>query len=112
METPTIQKYIEQVERKRQYNRSYYHAKVKPKREVEREELEVYRKKCQEYENNEASTHSQLQKEIQNLSEQIQKYKQENKALRDALEMARQRNYELTIQRVDEFLPNVKGLTL
>ena len=114
--TPEIRKYIDQVERKKQYNRDYYHSKVKPKRSAQKQELELYRQQCTEFKSqlelSESSSISQLNEEIRNLSELVQKYKSENNALIEALNVARQRNYEILIQKADDFLPNVKGISL
>lgn len=128
---PDAQKALEQIQRKRDYNRSYYRSKVKPKRETERKELDFLRERCSQLEKMisqlnsqshnpaESSTIRELKEQIRiltdknyTLSQQISKLLQDNKTLQQALDIARQRNYELMLQRSDELLPNVQGLSI
>jgi chromosome segregation ATPase len=127
---PEAQKALEQIQRKRDYNRSYYHSKVKPKRETERQELDSLRERCSQLEKTITQLHSQLHNPAESstirelkgqiqiltnknfdLSQQISKLLQDNKTLQQALDIARQRNYELMIKRSDDILPNVQGLS-
>ena len=124
-----IQKYIQQIERKKQYNRDYYHSKVKPKRENQKQEIDVLRERNIILENYVKQTEGQskedpiivneLKRQIQtlndknfDLNQQIDRLQHDNNTLRQALEVARQRNYELMMQKADDILPNIQNLTL
>lgn len=114
-----IQKYIEQAERKREYNRLYYQGKVKPKKEQEKRELEVLREKTGGIESTKSQEQIQLENKyrdaLQKILELEQKFNQlanENRILRTALEASRQRIYELTMQKTDQILPPLEGLSL
>lgn len=126
---PEIQKFIQQIEKKKEYNRSYYRTRVKPKRETEKYELELLREKCAKLESDIDRLQSgkpegsllmeDLKKQNQNLTsenfkltQQIFKLTRDNTMLTQLLETARQRNYELMMQRADDLLPSLQNLTL
>lgn len=124
-----LQRFLQQMERKKEYNRSYYHSKVKPKRETEKQELDILRERCAQLEENiiqlqtgqpqDSMLLAELKRKNQDLtsenlelSQYVSKLKQDNSALAKLLDAARQRNYELMMQKADELLPNVQNLTL
>lgn len=127
-DTSDIQKYIEQAQRKKEYNRAYYQAKVKPKRTTEKEELAILRQKCAELESYIASLESNpkdnkiitelknqtqiLNDKISDLTQQNLKYQHDMSALKQALDAARQRNYELMMEKADHLLPSIQNLSL
>lgn len=121
---PEAQKALEQVQRKREYNRSYYHSKVKPKKNNNKQELDSLRARCSQLEqivvqlqgdtnnSNESLMIQELKEQIQILTDKNLKLTQDNKALQQALDIARQRNYDLMMQKCDTLLPNVQGLSI
>jgi chromosome segregation ATPase len=127
--TADLQKYIKQIERKKEYNRSYYQSKVKPKRETDRQELEIFRERCakleayiSQLENDQPkesiiiselkSQNQKLMSENLDLSQQFIKLNNDNMNLRQMLDACRKKTYELMMQKADYLLPNIQNLTL
>jgi len=129
----TVQRYVEQAQRKRNYNREYYHNKVKPKREQEKRELDQLRERNVQLETyiaqiqqnsqivpdvseerikNLSKELDQVKEEKENLKKTITQLQRENNVLRESIEIARKRNYELMMERSDQLLPDLRGLTL
>ncbi|MEM3858046.1 MAG: hypothetical protein QW478_01425 [Candidatus Micrarchaeaceae archaeon] len=105
----TLQKLAKQLEKKREYNKKYYHNNVKPKREQEKKELEELRK----IKNNGPPPDKSVDKVKEKLysiygnlsdDELIEKIEydreliKENEALKIALNNARTNNYKLMVQ--------------
>lgn len=126
---PNVQKYIQQAERKKAYNRAYYQSTIKPKRETNKQEVEHLKEKCEQLEahiyklQNEETKYSTLMEDLRrsnqnlinensDLKQQIIKLHHDQGTLRQSLEIARQRNYELMMEKADQLLPNVSNLTL
>lgn len=127
-----IQKCIQQVERKREYNKAYYHSKVKVKRENEKKEYDVLKEKYNKLENyimqietgmNKnseklllLSEHEKQIKDLTNanldLTQKLLQSQREIDVLQQSLEIARKRNYELIIKKSNELLPNIQNLSL
>lgn len=116
-----LNKYVAQIERKRQYNREYYHKNVKPKKEQERQEIELLRLRIAQLEQQLESSDevSRYQIEITKLSarnndliEKLHHLEQELLATKQALEVSRQRNFELMAIKADQILPNLEGVSL
>jgi hypothetical protein len=112
-----ITKCFQQVQRKREYNRKYYQTKVKPQKEKEKNELQQLRERCAQLEQNnmEKQYEQKMAKMVyqtQNLLDQNHQLEQENRALREALEISRQRNYELLLNNAEQYLPNISDSTL
>ena len=119
--SPEVQKYIEQAEHKRQYNKDYYRSRVKPKKEEQKRELELLRERCAQLE---SRIHApaeliEARQEIVTLTERnsellekLHQYEKELLAVKQALEVTRQRNYELMSLKSDQLLPSLGGWTL
>lgn len=114
LDDSSIMKYIQQVERKREYNRQYYRSKVKPQKEIQKQELEQLREQNTELQSKLITSEeiesmrlqiSTLSRENQELSAKLHRTEQELAVVKKALEVARHRNYELLMQKADEFLP-------
>ena len=117
--TEEVQKYINQIERKREYNRSYYHNKVKVKRETEKGELETLRERCFQLEKyiqqpksdslfNELKEQNKLlSDQVSNLNRQIVELNNDNAYLRQMLDTSRKRHHELMMLKMDEILPKI-----
>jgi hypothetical protein len=109
-----IQKYIQQAERKKEYNRTYYQNRVKPKRENTRQELDAFRLRCEQLEislvhlqNNQIDEENlqRIIEENQQLHEQIIKLTQENESFKQLLELSRNKNYSLLKRSIDILPP-------
>lgn len=112
-----IDRYIGQIERKRQYNRDYYHRNVKPKKEQQKQELEQLRERVAQLDiSNELANCqreiSRLTAQNQELTTRLRRQEQELLATRQALEVSRQRNFQLMSIKADQILPDLEGLTL
>lgn len=124
-----VQKYLQQMERKKEYNRSYYQNKIKPKRETDKQELERVKEKCVQLEEhivqlqneeprtstiieNLRKTNQNLTNENLELKQQVMKLKNDCVTIGQLLDAARQRNYELMMEKADHLLPNIQNLTL
>lgn len=116
-----IQKYIKQAERKKEYNKSYYQNKIKPKRETTKQELEILRERCEKlqislYHSQNSQIDEENFKNIMNenlyLNQQIIQLSQDNENLRKLLEVARQRNYELMMKKSLDILPPLHGVSI
>lgn len=126
MDSPTcnnnveIQKYIQQAERKREYNKSYYQTKTKLKRETTKQELDFLRERCEKLEaelfklqnNNYDDNFRNLTNENSCLSEQVITLTQDNVNIRTLLEATRQRNLDLMMKKAADILPPVQNLSL
>jgi hypothetical protein len=102
--SPEILKCIQKEERKRQYNKQYYQNKIKPKKEMDKSELELLRERCSLLEK-QSQTHEdylKLAERYNDLLDQFERMKEDNAALKMALEVSRQRNYELIMSKRDE----------
>lgn len=102
--SPEILKCVQQIEKKKEYNRLYYQNKVKPKKEMEKSELELLRERCTILEK-QVRTHEeyvQLAERYNDLLDQFERMKEDNAALKKALEVSRQRNYELIMLKKEE----------
>ena len=104
--TPELIKYAQQAERKREYNRWHYENKVKPKRQMEKSELELLRERCAllETQTRTQEEYLQLAERYNDLLKLFDKSKEENASIKQVLEVSRQRNYELMIFKKDEIL--------
>lgn len=109
LDDSSIMKYIQQVERKREYNRQYYRSKIKPQKEIQKQELEQLREQNTELQGRLVSNEEldALKQENRDLLNKLQRAEQELIAVKKALEVARQRNYELLMQKADEILPSL-----
>ena len=63
MDSTDVIKCVEQANKKRTYNRKYYHNKTKPKRDQEREDMVILKEKCQD-DNEMVQTIKDLKNEI------------------------------------------------
>lgn len=115
-----LNRYVEQIERKRQYNREYYHKNVKPKKEHQKAELDLLRERVAELEtqldtsDEVARCHREIASLTERNNELIQKlhrYEQEFLSTKQALEMSRQRIFDLMSIKADQILPNLDGLS-
>jgi hypothetical protein len=113
-----IQKYLQQAERKKEYNRSYYQNRVKPKKETAKQELELLRERCSSLEleilrlkNDQIDEDNAIHLINENsyLTDQVTRLTQDNENLRKLLEVARQRNYELMMKKPSIVLPQIQG---
>lgn len=124
-----IQKYIQQVERKKEYNRSYYHTKIKPKRETEKNEIDTLKQKCAQLEAYIAQLQSgehedpaivvELKSKNQKLicenfelSQQIIKLTSDNAYLTNSLELTRKQRYNIMMEKSKDLLPRLQNLSL
>jgi glucan phosphorylase len=116
-----LTRHLEQIERKRQYNRDYYQKNVKPKKEREKQELDLLRARVAQLELqlDTSDEVSRYQREIVALSERnndltmkLHRLEQELLATKQALEVTRQRNFELLSIKADQILPSLEGLSL
>lgn len=124
-----LQKFIQQIERKKEYNKSYYQNKTKIKRETEKQERELLKEKCTHLEanivqlqNEEPKTSSIIENlkkinqtlisENSELKQQLSRLNHDNVTLKQLLDASRQRNYELMMEKADYLLPNIQSLTL
>lgn len=112
-----LNRYVEQIERKREYNRKYYQNNIKPKKQHQKQELELLREKIAQLDVSDEV--ARYRREIALLTERnnellnkLHQHEQESLAIKQALEMSRQRNFELMSIKVDHILPNLEGLTL
>lgn len=113
LDSSEINKCISQIKRKREYNRRYYQNKVKPQKEQEKKELQLLRKRCAQLEqNHQGEQVNYLMHQVQDLTDRLRQLEQENASLKEALEVSRQRNYELLINNAQQYLPNIEGMTL
>lgn len=113
IDSSEINKCISQIQRKREYNRRYYQSKVKPQKEQEKKELQLLRERCVQLEQNKQGEHvSYLMCQIQDLTDRLRQFEQENASLKEALEVSRQRNYELLMNNAQQYLPKLEGMTL
>uniref|UniRef100_A0A6C0IZM0 BZIP domain-containing protein n=1 Tax=viral metagenome TaxID=1070528 RepID=A0A6C0IZM0_9ZZZZ len=116
-----LNRHLEQIERKRQYNRDYYQKNVKPKKEREKQELDLLRARVAQLELqlDTSDEVSRYKREIVALSERnndltmkLHRLEQELLATKQALEVTRQRNFELLSIKADQILPSLEGLSL
>lgn len=124
-----IQKFLQQSERKREYNKAYYQNKVKPKKEIQKHDLEYFRDRCAQlelelyqYQNSQMQESPMIQhlerqnarlvNENNELTQQISNVAQDNSNLRKLLDAARQRIYELMMKKSADILPPLQGLSL
>ena len=122
-----IQKYIQQIEKKKEYNRSYYQNKIKPKRVNEKQELGDLRERYEQLvsemyrlQNNQDSPllenfkrqNQNLIDENLELKQRIIKLTQDNENINQLLDIARQRNYELMMKKSVDLLPPLKNIAL
>jgi len=105
--TPDLEKYLRQAQKKRDYNKSYYQSKTKPKREQEKSELDLLRDRCAllETQSKSQDEYIELAQRYNDLLEQFNRIKEENGTLKQELEIARQRNYDLLMSKKDVLLP-------
>jgi hypothetical protein len=124
-----IEKYVQQVERKRQYNREYYHTKIKTKRESQQEELLRLRQDCQALQSRLEMVQQYVHQEVTasfedkviGLTEENQllaadneklirrgnQLERDNKLLQASLDHARKQVYDLMMEKADDILPRV-----
>lgn len=98
--TPEIEKYLQQRERKREYDKRYYQERTKPKKQQMKSELEILKDRCAMLEAQLQSEESyvELADKYNDLYKQYMGLLTENKVLREAVDHARQRNYELAAE--------------
>jgi len=117
-----VENALRQLERKRTYNRNYYHKRVKPKRNQEKNELDILRKRCSELENFIKSTNiadreyyekiiDSQQLEIDSMKITIEKLVNDNTILYNSLEDAQSKLHNLMMEKTNELLPqlNIKS---
>jgi len=123
MESPSpeeVARYISQMQNKRDYNRKYYQERTKIKRETEKQELERLRATCSDLQNQlAANTETRVQEcqiQVSRLLEEnvalqtrLEQVEAENITLSNALQVARQKNYDLIMLKADDILPRLKG---
>lgn len=119
-----IQKYIEQAERKREYNRKYYQNHTKLKRVQEKQSIQSLEKRCQELETllskkSQTSDEIVMKRQLTSLAhentylkQQMVRMTNEINELRECLQANRLTNYELMLQKSDIFLPDIQNITL
>ena len=124
-----IQKFIQQSERKREYNKAYYQNRVKPKKEIQKHDLEYFRDRCAQlelelyqYQNNQIQQspmiehlerqNARITNENNELTQQISNVAQDNSNLRKLLDASRQRVYELMMKKSADILPPLQGMSL
>lgn len=116
-----IQKYVDQAERKKEYNKAYYQNKVKPKKEIQKHDLEYFKDRCSQLElelfhyrnnSNQQSQNSKLINDNNELNQQLAIMIKDNSNLRKLLDATRQRVYELMMMKSDEILPPIQNITL
>jgi hypothetical protein len=124
-----IQKFIQQAERKREYNKTYYQNRVKPKKEIQKHDLEYFRDRCTQlelelyqYQNNQIKESPMIEhlerqnikmiNENNELNQQISDLIKDNTNLRKLLEASRQRVYELMMKKSADILPSLQGMIL
>ena len=112
--TPEMVKAIQQLERKKDYNKQYYQHKTKPKIEADKSELTLLRERCAllEQQTRTQDEYLQLAERYNDLLRQYDRLKEENAAVKQALDVARQRNYELMMLKKDEILSVAQNRTL
>lgn len=117
-----IQRYITQVQNKREYNRRYYQERTKTKRETEKQELQRLREVCSQLQSqldiatqNNNSEYEEILSRLLRKNDELQflldRANEEKVALSNALEVARQRNYQLMMVKADSILPKVKTVS-
>ena len=124
-----IEKCIQQAERKRQYNRDYYHTRIKTKRESEQEELIRLRQECQALQIHlervqqfvQEQTRASFESEIVSLTEanellaadndklnrKVVQLDRDNKLLQAMVDHSRKQVYDLMMEKADDILPRV-----
>ena len=124
-----IQKFIQQSERKREYNKTYYQNRVKPKKEIQKHDLEYFRDRCAQlelelyqYQNNQVQESPMIEhlerqnvkiiNENNELNQQISNLINDNTNLRKLLDASRQRVYELMMKKSADILPPVHNVSL
>ena len=124
-----IQKFIQQSERKREYNKTYYQNRVKPKKEIQKHDLEYFRDRCSQlelelhqYQNNQIQESPMIEhlerqntriiNENNELTQQISNVVNDNSNLRKLLDASRQRIYELMMKKSADILPPLQGMSL
>lgn len=124
-----IQKFIQQAERKREYNKTYYQNRVKPKKEIQKHDLEYFRDRCAQlelelyqYQNSQVQEspmiehlerqNAKITNENNELNQQISNLINDNSNLRKLLDAARQRVYELMMKKSSDILPPLQNMTL
>ncbi len=112
--TPDVLKYIQQAERKREYNKQNYQNRVKPKREMEKAELSLLRDRCMLLESQTKTQEEYvfLAERYNDLLKQFDRLKEENAAVKQALEVSRQRNFELMMLKKDEIISSAQNKSI
>ena len=104
-----LQRFVDQIQRKRTYNRKYYHERVKPKREKEKQELDHFRQ-CNVDESIEEIT--RLRQENEKLMLSIAQLQEELATLKETLDITRKRNYDLMMEKADHLIPKLGTISL
>lgn len=99
---PEYVKSLQQLQKKKEYNQWYYRTKVKPQKEKQKSELTNLRQKCQILEK---KSTIRIEDEVIRLTQELENLEAENTYLRNSLDAARQRNYELLKRNPQDYLP-------
>lgn len=106
------QRAIEQVQRKREYNRAYYHSKIKPRKVEQKLGLEKLKEENTELNLQLELKNKDFDKQIIALQEKIRLLQDENNNLISELEIYKEKNSELMMKMTMNLLPNLDGLRL
>ena len=121
------EKALDQIHRKREYNKKYYRQRTKPKKEQEKQLIDQYRERIEQLEKyaNDVSDYfknndlSKTREEVTNLRSEIKELSdynvalaRENETLREALDSSRGRIYDLMMQRSKHLIPELSVLSL
>lgn len=124
-----IDRCIQQAQRKKEYNRQYYHNRVKVKRESEQQELIQLRQDYQNLQNHLKAVQQVIYDQVQadfeadleslsdenatllaeneRLTKIVANLQRDNKLMQSQVEHARKQLYDMMMEKADDILPRV-----